>query len=517
LGQAAVSSRFSLFRTVLVSVWWLVLAATTLILVGILWFRTHAMLVLLAAAFLVAVMTPAATLTRYAQDQVASRQMSESAAASLMKSSGPKRLATAFGQTAGEVGILIALASVVGICLMESGAAHGIVTAMLRFCGVKRAPEGLAISAFVLSIPVFFDTVFYLMVPLARSLRRQTGKDYVLYILAIMAGGSIAHSLVPPTPGPLQVAEILGIDIFTMMVAGLGIGGASSFLSLMSARLISRWTNVPLRPLGADGGDETDDLASNDDSRGDCAVAGDCGSNAIESQATGGAPLATPPLFFSLLPILLPVLLIGYGAIDAVAQFPLPESFSAVMRLASDKNVAMGIAAAVALQLLRYTPETHDRKGAVSRALASGGQIILITSAGGALGSMLRQAGIASAVADLTSEVPASLLLVVVFAVTASIRTLQGSATVSMITAAGVLQGLADVGTLPFHPVYVAMAIGAGSKPLCWMTDSGFWIMCKMSGMTDREGLRTVSVLSVAMGFSALIVTILAAMIFPAI
>lgn len=498
------------------SVWWLVLAATVLILVGILWFRTHALLVLLAAAFLVAVLTPVATLTRYTQDQVAAGKMSEPAAASFVKSSPPNRLAAAFGQTAGEVGILIALASIIGICLMESGAAHGIVTAMLRLCGVKRAPEALAISAFVLSIPVFFDTVFYLMVPLARSLRRQTGKDYVLYILAIMAGGSIAHSLVPPTPGPLQVAEILGIDVFTMMVAGLGIGGTSSFLSLMAARVISRWTDVPLRPIGADGGDETEDSQIDAASHPTCAVAGDCGSGSAETMAAS-ASTSSPPLFLSLLPIVLPVLLIGYGAIDSVAKFPLPETISAVMQLVADKNVAMGIAAIFALQLLRFTPATHDRKGAVSRALASGGQIILITSAGGALGAMLRQAGIATAVADLTSEVPASLLLVVVFAVTASIRTLQGSATVSMITAAGVLQGLADVGTLPFHPVYVAMAIGAGSKPLCWMTDSGFWIMCKMSGMTDREGLRTVSVLSVAMGVSALIVTLISAAIFPAI
>jgi GntP family gluconate:H+ symporter len=486
-----------------VSVWWLVLAATVLILVGILWFRTHAMLVLLAAAFLVAVFTPADSLKRYAIDQVQAGQMSQSAADGLVKTSGPKRLATAFGQTAGEVGILIALASIVGICLMESGAAYGIVTAMLRLCGVKRAPEGLAISSFILSIPVFFDTVFYLMVPLARSLRRKTGKDYVLYILAIMAGGSIAHSLVPPTPGPLQVADILGIDVFTMMVAGLGIGAASSFLSLVSARVISRLTDVPLRPLGSEN-DEGPHGESDD--------------GTFDSSAPDAAsPSSPPPLFLSLLPIVLPVLLIGWGAIDAVMKFPLPESLSAVMRLASDKNAAMGIAAAVALQLLRYTPQSHDRKGVVSRALASGGQIILITSAGGALGAMLRQAGIASAVADLTSEVPASMLLVVVFGVTTAIRTLQGSATVSMITAAGVLQGLADVNSLPFHPVYIAMAIGAGSKPLCWMTDSGFWIMCKMSGMTDREGLRTVSVLSVAMGLSALLVTLLAATIIPAI
>ncbi len=477
------------------NVWWLVLGATALILLGVLWFRLHALLVLLAAALLVAVLTPTAELQRYASDQVELGKMGEAAATSLVKTSAPRRLAAAFGQTAGEVGILIAMASIVGICLMESGAAHGIVTAMLRISGVKRAPEGLARCAFVLSIPVFFDTVFYLMVPLARSLRRRTGKDYVLYILAIMAGGSIAHSLVPPTPGPLQVAEILGIDVFTMMVAGLVIGSISSLLSLAAARVLNHFTVVPLRSLGADAEAESAEQTLNSD---------------VETTKH-------PPLLFSLLPIILPVLLIGYGAVDAVLEFPVPVWLAAFTDLASDKNVAMGIAAALSLQLLRDAPPSHDRAGAVSRALASGGQIILITSAGGALGAMLRQAGIASAVSELASEVQPSLLLVVVFIVTASIRTLQGSATVSMITAAGVLQGLADVNTLPFHPVYVAMAIGAGSKPISWMTDSGFWIMCKMSGMTDSEGLRTVSALSLAMGICALFVTLVCATIFPAI
>lgn len=477
------------------NVWWLVLGATALILLGVLWFRLHALLVLLAAALLVAVLTPAKELQQYASGQVAQGRMSEAAATSLVNTSAPRRLAAAFGHTAGEVGILIAMASIVGICLMESGAAHGIVTAMLRISGVNRAPEGLALSSFVLSIPVFFDTVFYLMVPLARSLRRRTGKDYVLYILAIMAGGSIAHSLVPPTPGPLQVAEILGIDVFTMMVAGLVIGSLSSLLSLAAARLLNRFTVVPLRSIG----DDHEEVAADEKAR------------------RGEKPASHPPLLFALLPIVLPVVLIGYGAIDEVLQFPLPRWLRALTALAADKNIALGIAAALSLQLLRYAPPSHDRGGVVSRALASGGQIILITSAGGALGAMLRQAGIAAAVSELAAEVPSSLLLVVVFAVTAAIRTLQGSATVAMITAAGVLQGLADVTTLPFHPVYVAMAIGAGSKPISWMTDSGFWIMCKMSGMTDKEGLRTVSALSLAMGLCALFVTLVCATVFPAI
>jgi GntP family gluconate:H+ symporter len=327
------------------------------------------------------------------------------------------------------------------------------------------------------------------MVPLARSLRRTTGKDYVVYILAIMAGGSLAHSLVPPTPGPLQVAEIIGVDLFTMIIAGLAIGSCSSIVSLAAARWINRFTDVPLRDL-IDSAEA--DTAFTDQQR-------------------------RPPFWLSLLPIVAPVILITLGAVNAALNFAGDSNFADLLRLVADKNVAMAIAAVIALCLFRYVPDDFDRSGAITRALASGGQIILITAAGGAFGVMLRQAGIAPAVSNLASDVSGPMLLVVVFLVTAAIRTLQGSATVSMITAAGILQGLADVNNLPFHPVYVAMAIGAGSKPISWMNDSGFWIMCKMSGMTDAEGLRTISPLTCAMGLSGLFWTLLFSWIYPGI
>ncbi|MGV3484213.1 MAG: GntP family permease [Planctomycetaceae bacterium] len=471
------------------TVWWLVFGSALLILVAVLYFKTHALLALLAAGLLVAVLTPQAELRRHADELVASGDASQAQADALTERSGPKRLADAFGDTAGQIGIMIALASVVGICLLESGAARTIIDHMLRWFGAKRAPEALAASAFILSIPVFFDTVFYLMVPLARSLRASTGKDYVLYVLAIMAGGSIAHSLVPPTPGPLQFSEIIGVDLMTMIIAGTVIGSCSSFVSLGAARLLNRWTVVPLRSVIGEA-NHTD---------------------------APEADVARPPLWLSLLPILTPVFLIALGALNDAWELPISSSLEQVLEIIADKNVAMGIATVLALYLLRYSPDGHDRGAAITRALGSGGQIILITAAGGAFGAMLRQAGIAPAVSSLALGASGPLLLVIVFLVTASIRTLQGSATVAMITAAGVLQGLADVDNLPFHPVYVAMAIGAGSKPISWMTDSGFWIMCKMSGMTDAEGLRTVSPLTCAMGLSALFWTLLFSWIYPGV
>lgn len=471
------------------SIWWLVLASAVLILVAVLYFKTHALLALLGAAFLVSVFTPTLALRSYIDAQVTSGKVTAKQADAFVEASGPERLATAFGETAGQVGIMIALASIVGICLMESGAARTIIDKMLQLCGVKRAPEALAASAFILSIPVYFDTVFYLMVPLARSLRRTTGKDYVVYILAIMAGGSIAHSLVPPTPGPLQVAEIIGVDLFTMIIAGLVIGSCSSAVSLVAARLLNRFTDVPLRELSDS--NEADSTLSDDQRR--------------------------PPFWLSLLPIVVPVILIALGATNDALQFIGDARVAGFLELVADKNVAMAIAAIIALCLFKFVPDDFDRSGAITRALASGGQIILITAAGGAFGVMLRQAGIAPAVSNLASDVSGPMLLVVVFLVTTAIRTLQGSATVSMITAAGILQGLADVNNLPFHPVYVAMAIGAGSKPISWMNDSGFWIMCKMSGMTDAEGLRTISPLTCAMGLSGLFWTLLFSWIYPGI
>ena len=199
------------------NIWLIVLLAVVVVLGGILVLRQHAFLTLLVASLLVAGLTSQSALSGFAESQVTAGKLTQADAQSLVDRSAPQRLAVAFGEMAAKIGILIALASVIGSCLAESGAASVIVQRMLALTGPRRAPEALAASSFVLGIPVFFDTVFYLMIPLARSLRRQTGRDYVLYICAIIAGGSIAHSLVPPTPGPLLVAGLFDIPIGTMM------------------------------------------------------------------------------------------------------------------------------------------------------------------------------------------------------------------------------------------------------------------------------------------------------------
>ena len=147
--------------------------------------------------------------------------------------------------------------------------------------------------------------------------------------------------------------------------------------------------------------------------------------------------------------------------------------------------------------------------------MAGGGIIILITSAGGGFGAAIRQSGIAEQIAMLQEGVQPLMILPIAFLITTLIRTAQGSATVAMITAGSVLAPLALQGDLPFHSVYLALAIGCGSKPVAWMADSGFWVICKMSGMTEQEALKTVTPNSIVMGLTGLAVTLVLAILFP--
>lgn len=162
------------------------------------------------------------------------------------------RVAFAFGETTWKIGIVIAMAAVIGKCLMDSGAADRIVRSFLKLLGEKRAATALMGSGFILSMPVFFDTVFYLLVPLARSLWRRTRRNYVLYVTAIATGGAITHTLVPPTPGPLVMAETLGVPVGMMIIVGTLIGLPTALVGLLICRVMNRLMDIPMRPYSGE-------------------------------------------------------------------------------------------------------------------------------------------------------------------------------------------------------------------------------------------------------------------------
>ncbi|MCA8995593.1 MAG: GntP family permease, partial [Planctomycetaceae bacterium] len=370
------------------------------------------------------------------------------------------RIATGFGSTATSIGILIAMAAIIGKCLLDSGAADRIVRSILGWTGERGAPIAFVFSGFLLGIPVFFDTVFYLMIPLGKAMRMRTGHSYLLYVLTIVCGGTMAHSLVPPTPGPLVVAEELGVEIGTMILVGMAVGLVAAVFGLFYAIAINRVCDLPLR--------ESPDFSLADLER------------TVERDLS-----QLPPLWLSLLPILLPVILISMTTVLAKSSSSTSsgELVLHVIRTLGEKSMALTIAAFVSLiMLVRYQSGSLTKVSQpIQQALASGGVIILITSAGGAFGSVLRQTGIAELIRDLPRSSPI-MICTLAFLMTTAIRTAQGSATVAMITAVGVLSGLARQGDLGFHPVYLAAAIGCGSKPIAWMNDSGFWVITRMSG-----------------------------------
>jgi H+/gluconate symporter-like permease len=201
------------------------------------------------------------------------------------------RVAGAFGAVCGGIGIVIALAAVIGKCLMDSGAADRIVRSFLKVLGEKRASWALMGSGFVLSIPVFFDTVFYLLVPLARSLWSRTRKNYILYVTAIVAGAGIAHTLIPPTPGPLYMAAAFKVDLGLMILIGLLVGVPTSIVGLLACKLINRFRDLPMRPYAG------------------------------QAEAEPLSDEKLPPLWLSLLPVALPVILIAANTVTkAVAD-----------------------------------------------------------------------------------------------------------------------------------------------------------------------------------------------------
>ena len=489
----------------------IVLLGMAVVIVGVLVLRLHAFLALVLAAVLVAALTPTDALVAA---KVADKHVAE-------------RVAEGFGKTCADIGILIGMAAIIGECLLASGAAERIVRSMLRLLGEKRAPLAFLGSGYLLGIPVFFDTVFYLLVPLGKAMRRRTGRNYLLYILTIVAGATMTHSLVPPTPGPLFVAAEFKVNLGVMILGGMAVGAVTAAVGYAYAVWANRRWDVPLREAGA----EESHLPGQD----------------APPQETPDHAL--PPLWLSLLPILLPVVLISAQAgIDAIFKAAAETDHAAWLDSAKaslegvkptidalgNKNMAILLAALIAMATLwRFGsrqdehrvkragadaaqlggPQTVSVAKACNDALTSAGMIILITAAGGAFGHVLRQTGVAAQVKELASQWSIA-ILPLAWAVTAIVRTAQGSATVAMITAAGVVSPLVSEG-LPFHPVYLALAVGCGSKPVMWMNDSGFWVITKMTGMRESETLKSATVMMTLMGVAGLIAVMIGAWLWP--
>ena len=456
--------------------------------------RLHAFLALILAAFLAGILAggfKAETLAR-----VPAALRADATANSWV--AAVELTAVEFGKSAGVIAISIGLASIIGLCLMESGAADKVVRRFLGVFGEKHAGFALLTSTYFLSIPIFFDTMFMLMIPLARALRLRTGRDYLLYVMCICCGGVVTHSLTVPHPGPLAMVENLRVDPGLSLLWGIAAGVLPCLAGFGIAQWINRRVEVPLREVP--------------------------GAPLTDLQGISNQPENELPSFFaSILPVLLPI-----GLIALASFFKLTRgggetgdltAAAKVVAFLGNKNIALLLGTGVALWLLARQRKLAFREveALLGPPIETAGVIILITAAGGAFGGMLANAGVGDAIKGL-AENRAVNLIALGWVVAAVLRIAQGSATVAILTTSAILWPMIDPASnprLPYHPMYLFLAVGFGGFCCSWMNDSGFWVVSRLGGLTERETLRSWTVLLTATSIVGLLLTLAASKLVP--
>ena len=443
--------------------------------------RVNAFLSLLAAALLVSFLVP-----------VASGDWGDKVA----------RVTVAFGTMSAKIGVLIAMGSIIGKCMLDSGSADRIINSLRSFFGERLIPASLLSGGFILSIPVFYEATFYLMVPIARSVYRATKKNYVLYLMAIGLGATISHTLVPPTPGPVAAALALNVPIGSMMLVGALVGILTAPFALGIAAVMNRLLPNPEIHLE-------------------------------ESEPSSNEPMyRLPSLLLALAPIIVPVLLIAMLTLldmyekehflDWKTNAPALRNMFHVL---GNPQMAMVVAALVSMAVLVATRKIafREMERRTEKALIDAGLIILIVSAGGAFGEMLRTAGVGERIKEMFQDeagLTGTLLLLVAFGISALIKTAQGSSTTAMITTAAIFNGVVnstESGPLPYNIAYLAVTIGLGSCVTGWMNDGGFWLFCRIGGIKETDALKTWTVGLVFLGLSGLGVVLVLSRVLPLI
>ncbi len=426
-------------------------------------------------------------------------------------------ITTGFGNTLASIGIVIGLGVAIGKILEVSGAATALAKAFLSFFGKGREPWAMGSVGALVSIPVFCDSGYVIMNPLARSIARVKRGGYVVLALALGCGMTLTHHLVPPTPGPLAVVGILGADLGTLIVVGLVFTVLLMPIVVLYARWIGPKLESEVRPdvreavygravvaAGRGGGitsgyaDSSRDLAGNPaDPVDPDGPSDDEPERDLGTPPEGAAPHRVGALVGSL-PLLVPLLLIVLNtvtaAVDQARQGVLgeddydPSAWTVPMAFLGNPVVALviGVLLAVYLLLPRWTPRTKVQ-GWFADAAASAGLILLITGAGGALGQVLRDSGVGDALAEAVAATPLPAFLVP-FLIATLVRLAQGSGTVAMITAASVTAPL--VTTLGIDPVLAAVACTSGSMCFSYFNDSYFWVVTRFTGLEGTAALR---------------------------
>ena len=388
-----------------------------------------------------------------------------------------------FGGVLGKIGLVILLGVIIGTFLEKTGGAFVIAQKVLSVIGEKSVMLAMMITGWILSIPVFGDSAFIMMNPINKSLSFKGKLPYAATTVALTLGISSSHSLVPPTPGPIAAAGILGADLGLVILWGLLVSAVALVPCFYFAKYFA--PRVHLVPQFA----------------------------AVENslQLT-----RHPSLGKSALPIIIPLLLIVLASVAAYPTHPFGENaFSTALQFVGSPVIALLLGAFLSFAL----PEPFDRRvlsstGWIGESLVAAAPVILITGAGGVFGKMLQNSGIADLVSNNLSG--ANLGLLLPFLMALALKTAQGSSTVALITTASIISPLMPTLGLDTETmkVFTVLSIGAGAIAVSHANDSFFWAMTQLTGMNIKQGNLTHSLGTLVLALSAIIaIYVLAAVV----
>ncbi|MFC6860765.1 GntP family permease [Zunongwangia atlantica] len=386
------------------------------------------------------------------------------------------------GSTLGFVATVVGLGALFGGILEQSGGAKALASFILKKTGEKNAPWAMMITGFIVAIPVFFDVAFIILVPITYALSKKTGKSLVLYAIPLLAGLAITHCFIPPTPGPIAVADILGADLGWVILFGFTAGIPAAILSgPLFAKLLTKTLYVEPKTFTED---ET-----------------------FEDQMPS-AKMITTIIF---VPIFLIVLntLIASPLIDA-SSFPYWINY--MVNLLGHPFSALIIANLLAWYFLGVKRGVNKEKllKIAAKSFESAGIIILLTGAGGAFKQILINTGAGEMIANNLNESFMNPLFFG-FIVAALVRVLQGSSTVAMITAAGITAPLLEGANYAESQIsLIVIAVASGALILSHVNDSGFWLVGQYIGLTEKQTFKSWTVMTtiislVGLGVSSLI------------
>ncbi|WP_328553715.1 GntP family permease [Streptomyces sp. NBC_00358] len=398
---------------------------------------------------------------------------------------------TGMGGILGHVAIIIGLGTMLGAILEVSGGAEVLASRLLTLFGEKRAPLAMGLTGLIFGIPVFFDVGIFVLAPLVYAAAKRSGKSILLYCLPLLAGLSMTHAFLPPHPGPVAAAGLLHVQLGWVILMGIVCGIPAVLAAWVYAAWIGKRIFVPVPQDMVEAAAEAK-RAVIEEQRGTGALS--------TSGAEGPQDVADPdekpvPLGTVLGIIGTPLVLILAATFSSIALDPsTPRS---VIEFFGSPFVALTIALLLAYYLLgiRRGWSRKSLETVSTSSLKPVGNILLVVGAGGVFGAVLKASGVAQALSDTFNDVGLP-VIVLAYLISLVLRVAQGSATVAIVTTAGIVAPLLVEGHhSQAFVALVIMAISAGSIFASHVNDGGFWMVAKYFGISERDTLRTWTVL----------------------